>query len=827
MRTLLAALVLVLAAAGAWWLLGDRDEPAAPLPAAGSDAETAREPGPRESAPSREAASNHNAIESPSTPTSFAFRIRVVRDEDGAPVEGAELRVAPSESTAKAWPAEQQRRAGEDHVDYVFRAGFAWRSDASGRAVIAQDEQAVWVYARSGDLLAGDRLLIDDGKQSGDFELRLVCDATLVFLTLDESGAAVAGVQLLMNSAASPNLIGFGTSDSAGRVTMRHAQDARRLHAGEPSFGVIAKVLGAPGATMKVPLDPLPVDPVVVPVPPCATLEVAATDSRGEPWPFAKAQRAAVYAATSGPATSIFAVFDEQGVARIEHVRCGTIVELSCEELAGARLTTTAPERAREVKRVELRLDPSAIAFTGRLLSPTGATLSGKYVLAYQADTVGGFWNIVSGADGRFRRAVEQVSAGMLPIIHASGDSADQPPLLIIATVALRRPLESGINDLGDIVLAPAPELVSGRIERSDRGAVGDLSVSIEREDEPGRWRNDGTVRVRVSDDGRFTVWGLHDQRRCRIDVGKRGLTLQREPIVFAPGARDLVIRVECGATIEASFLIDAATPWKLLDYSLVALNREGMIRGTRPKTSARDGRVTAAWRGLPPGRYRLRVSDSLGIEQLVAIDDIAAVAEPAGEDPRLRDIDLRGRVERCELLMVGPDDQPIAERSLRLRPAAQANSWTGGARISAARFEMALRSPIEVVIEASGYLAQEHRAVAGRATVRMERAPEYLLRCNAPLPPRTALQLRAHLLASPNRDEQRLVIASEEPVAWSPGTDGSYAIELDVARGATTVSVKKFAPARIDVRTLNPGQIIDIIPDPDALAAAVANLKE
>ena len=44
---------------------------------------------------------------------------------------------------------------------------------------------------------------------------------------------------------------------------------------------------------------------------------------------------------------------------------------------------------------------------------------------------------------------------------------------------------------------------------------------------------------------------------------------------------------------------------------------------------------------------------------------------------------------------------------------------------------------------------------------------------------------------------------------------------------GSTTVSVKKFAPTRIDVRTLVPGQIVEIVPDPAALAAALAELKD
>lgn len=122
-----------------------------------------------------------------------------------------------------------------------------------------------------------------------------------------------------------------------------------------------------------------------------------------------------------------------------------------------------------------------------------------------------------------------------MPSISDWSDLPGEPPRRFLGSAIVPRPLARGCNDLGDIALVAAPILASGRIERSDGGAVGELSVGIEREDEPGRWRHDPTVRVLLSGDGRFTTLGLHDHRRCRIDASKFGLTLAREPTGFRP----------------------------------------------------------------------------------------------------------------------------------------------------------------------------------------------------------------------------------------------------------------------------------------------------
>ncbi|MBI5849438.1 MAG: hypothetical protein HZB39_00135 [Planctomycetes bacterium] len=841
MRTLLAALVLLIAAAGTWWLLGDGDETVAPTPTSSGDAIASPAPGPRESAPLPDAPSTRDAIESPPASVPYVFRIKVVRDDDGAPVEGAELRVGPSEMTWRNWPLERRRAKGEDYEDYVFRAGRVWRSDPSGQASIGHDEIALAVFVRSGDLHAGGHFRLEDGKQSGDFELRLMRDATLVFLAVDDSGAPVEGVYVRATTIAGPDdsswsttRWGFGPSNAAGRITVRHAQTLRSRARNALVCDVSANVLGPEGEAVRVTLDPLPADPITVRIPPCARLEVVALDANGAPWTFAPGEHAVLSVTASGSFGGRSEVFGADGVARVGAVACNAKINLSCDQLGGAELNVRAPERAGDTMRVGLRVPADAAVLTGRLVAVDGNPLRGEFDITLRVPNAGGDWNITAGEDGRFRLATQLLRAGAIPTIQVFGESQDKPPRPLVAPLVIARTMAAGINDLGNIVLAPAPELVSGRIEWNDGSAGKGIDLFIERETEPRGWRSDSTARVRVAADGTFVAWGLRDQRQCRIAVGQFKDALPTDPIAFAPGARDVVVRLERGSTLEPTFLVDHDTPWRTFKFSLSRGASEPVGSSMRRTAPDDAGRMRVGWRTIPAGKFRLAVSLPGERVPLVAVDDIVVSGGLALDDPRLRDIDLRGRMQRCELLIVDPDERPIAEPPPRLSRADGGPSSVPCQAIGPGRFELALSSPMDVSITAPGYRMREHRAVAGLATVRMERAPEYRLRCRATLPPRTALRLRISLLdprtgrvEPQGRDEQRLAIDSDEPMSWSPGTDGSYAIEIAVARGAAPERVTSFEPTRIEVRTLIPGQIIEIVPDPVALAAALAKLKD
>lgn len=392
LRTLVAMIVLALAAAAAWWLRGGADAAIAPARSSRGESREAPDAIAHETTSSPPpATSARGAIEAPSAAAGFVFKLRVVRDGDGAPVEGAELCAASSAAAAQSLPHELRRRSGEDLADHAFRSGRVSRSSAEGTAVIVHDERSSWIFARSGDRYAGERLRIAKEESSGEFELTLMRDETLVFSTIDDSGAVVPGVGLFSSSVFSPTPTEFGPTDSSGLLTVRHGQRFRRQHAGVASFDVRVKVLGGPIAPVAVPLDPLPTDPIAIRVPPRAVLEVVALDSRGARWPMSASNHMFVTASTKAPSIANHAVaaFDEHGIERFQHFGLGVELEVLCEDLADAWLATITPMVAGEVKRVELRVDPSTVVLTDRLLLPDGESPGRESMLAYRTDDTG------------------------------------------------------------------------------------------------------------------------------------------------------------------------------------------------------------------------------------------------------------------------------------------------------------------------------------------------------------------------------------------------------------------------------------------------------
>lgn len=764
-------------------------------------------------------------------PAGFTFRVKVVRDDDRTAVEGVELHVAPSEATRGTWPAERRQKKGESLEDFVFREGRVVRSGSDGHAAIGHDERTLVVFAKSGELYAHGVFRVEGERHDGDFELRLVRDVTLVFLLLDEADAPVSGVGVVATFSDAMWLTSFGPSDASGRITVQHAQ-SRVL--GRKGLEVFAHVVGPPGERVSVPFDPVPVEPVIVRVPPCANLEVVALDVSGAPWTFAEGERATVHASTRGSTMGHSAEFDSKGIARLEAVRCGATLTVSSRDLADASLTVKAPDRAGETRRVELRVSAGAPVLRGRLLAPGGDVFRGEFQLQIELPRASDVVLAVSDADGSFRVVSSALRAETTPILHVSATGAGHPSQHLLAAVALSRPLTTGNIDLGDISLAPAPELVRGRVEWSDRSPARGVHLYVSREQGPGNWSTDATDHVDLADDGSFVALGIGDERRCRIQADGGDTAVAVDPIEFAPGARDVVIRLERGATAEATFRVDDDTPWRSFQF---ILSPALPLPSTRPVqhriTDPEAGRLSSTWSRLPAGGYRMLVELPGAELPIVAIDGIEVVAGLRCADARLRNIDLRGRVQRCELLVVGPDDQPIAEHMLSVRrvgPGRFLRSSLGPGRV-----EIPLTTPIDIVIEAQGHVPREHRAVAGVATIRLGKAPEYRLRCAAALPPGMRFLVRVHRIdpvtGQPTHrfdmDERPLVFDSQEPLNWSPTPSATYQVELLVGNNRSLVRVEDFEPARIDVHTLIPGQIVEIVPDPTALAAALAKLKE
>ena len=267
-------------------------------------------------------------------------------------------------------------------------------------------------------------------------------------------------------------------------------------------------------------------------------------------------------------------------------------------------------------------------------------------------------------------------------------------------------------------------------------------------------------------------------------------------------------MQLERSVAIEATFLVDADTPWRALRMELSRAGDAvgGLAQRVEPTT---DGRARAQWSQLPLGRYQLRVHASADSVPLVDIDGIELHGDGEPADPRLRDIDLRGRATRCVLRFVDESGHRIEAHRVQIRCIDRASAF----EVSLGRdgFEIALRGPIDLAIASPGFKSRELRAVSGSMEVRLEPASRYRLHCAALLPAPTELRAlirpvdeRTGAASRTSRNVDALTFDAESGVEWTPTSDGIYELTVHVAQAGRMQRGTAFEPRRLDTGTPN-----------------------
>ncbi len=777
----------------------------------------------------------------------YEFRIRVVHDDDGTPRAGVELRTSPSTALLQERRDDYALHPGEDFEGMLARAGALVRSDAQGEARIAHDGPDLHVLACDRDSFASQRLHIDGPMRASDFTIRLERDRTLVFLMLDEHDAPVEGVQLTMTGipaeadrATTPRRRSERSADHEGRIVIRHAQKLRRddgLAATECE--VVANLAGLEGEPVRVTLDPLPEEPVAVRVPPWSALEVAVLGPDGEPWSFPEARKGTltVMAVLDGPLRApIFGKLwdiSPDGIARVGPLRAGQRYALSLFELRIPPLAVRAPERPGELLRVELRVPRSAPIVSGRILDEAGVARAGACLLGFAGKASSGELEIACGSDGRFRTVLpselvaDTVELGVRSL--PGGISAPVP-----STTALSvRTLVAGDNELGELRLAPMHVLAEGRVEWEDGQPVVNAGVGVETGRGGGKWSSSRTERATTDRDGAFRIMGLADGRARRLTVGHME-ALAAEPSALVPRAHELVLRLQRGASVEATFLADPELPLRELGFTL-----RWTGSGNDPRRDANDWcdreATRVRWTRLPAGRYSLVIRTSGTNSPITSIDDLAVAPGKPCEDARLRDIDLRGRVQRCELRVVDADGRPLVDRSLRAEWLDGGGRWRSiGSQLHSGAIEFALVQACDVMVSADGHRRAVVRATPGVVELQLVRAASLRLQCAAEVPGEVEFWVRLRPVetaassdARPATEVTLLSFTARREVIWSPAEDRVVDVEVILRRGANTRYVTVLSPSRLDNTTLDPALPIELRLDQRSLAAALAELKD
>jgi hypothetical protein len=135
------------------------------------------------------------------------------------------------------------------------------------------------------------------------------------------------------------------------------------------------------------------------------------------------------------------------------------------------------------------------------------------------------------------------------------------------------------------------------------------------------------------------------------------------------------------------------------------------------------EGNVQVGFQGLETGTYTLVVGAPGAPEPLVRIEGIGVVAGLAADDPRLHDIDLRGKVRQIEITLTGLGEGVGDLRDTGVVIASEGQDWA----VQPAREGVAqvpVQQPVDLYAVAPGYRTVHLSGVFEDRVVGMEPAP-------------------------------------------------------------------------------------------------------
>lgn len=605
--------------------------------------------------------------------------LEVVLLEAGSrrPVAGAEVWFGPrSEQASAPRPLE---------VEEFQRGARRAESGADGKVRVALEGRSVCVAARSAGLFGTG---IFTGGEGGGARREVVLhpDWDLEIDVLLASGEPAPDVHVrLERRSGSGNSWSEGLrTDARGRARFPHTGHWLEENAQDGRVRVDLALDPELAATLAR-AEP-PRAPVVFRLPPLGSVEVSVLEADrtsvddgtnvvlgivrpGEERdlsPFRHAERPVITAATRA------------GVAVFEHVQLGGELEARAAR-SGANIMTKdwfpAPQRPGERVRRTLVLGQDHPVLVFRALDLQGKPLAGETLEIRE-------WRRQRWMTHHNERTTRTDEHGTFRVdVEGPFREGDRHTMIVTAnagqrgaSVDLAQEFEPGLNQRGDLVLAPSPLLAAGRVVDGAGNAVAGADVGLEarmasREDQADHWNSWQEGQGTKTDAaGAFAVHGfaLADELRLTpSSEGKRGT-----PVEAAPGARGIeLVLIETGG-VAGALLVDEGIPREEIQVSLVAEDAQDRPGGSWAWGGA-DVAADGAFHvdGKLPGSYRLKVSLQDDVV-LAEFSDVQVIGGETNRDPRLAAIDLRGKLFAFRLHLVLPEPDPDLSGNLTYRPA-------------------------------------------------------------------------------------------------------------------------------------------------------------
>jgi hypothetical protein len=429
------------------------------------------------------------------------------------------------------------------------------------------------------------------------------------------------------------------------------------------------------------------------------------------------------------------------GEARFERVGVGARLTASAhlpDHRYVAQQEADGPKRPGDEVVIVIKVDTGKPFITGRILDPDGRPLNAPWVpgVIRSGEKIQGALTLPLDAGSRFRiEIVEALVAGQRPRLDL--EVSDSGLVLARGMIDLSRSLPAGDTDVGDVRLerVPLPPLIGAGTVVDERGApVERARLNLEKLEpaDPPRRPSEGYARVggvtyRSSDPaGKFEIRGACDAKDLRLSASKDGYW-GANPVRIEPGAKDVVLRVHRGASLEGS-LVQAAegpTDSKLVVRAILeADDGEQRSQGAEGWGAVRrDGSFGVS--GLRAGAFTV----TLQLErELFILAEVRGVKLEAGEttrDPRLQKIDCSGfgtvtitAVDAAGGILHGAQAAEIADAPVgrNARRAVAGEQGTGAIKL------WVRRRPTDVKVGAMGYRPQIARAVGSDRRVVLEK---------------------------------------------------------------------------------------------------------
>jgi len=310
-------------------------------------------------------------------------------------------------------------------------------------------------------------------------------------------------------------------------------------------------------------------------------------------------------------------------------------------------------------------------------------------------------------------------SEGSTRTLHVTLQQGDEPRLT--ASVDLSRDLDMGLNDLGDMVLEPPSIFVSGRVETESGKALPQAMLKMRsRMEDSASWNDEWNFQHRSKEDGTFEIRGDFTGASFQLAAAMDGYASRW--VGFERGRTNLVLVLSTEGGIEGSVILDEGIPPELLSVRVQELQGEEEHLDWDTRQQSLDADLKFRFGRLLPGLRPVAIRAESQHTDLIRIEDVEVVSGQVCRDPRLQQIDLRGRLFYHEIELIGEEPEERLQGDVLFGPAGAEETderlWLSGKTV-----KIISQAPeIDVVIQASGYRQEELRGLSGRAELRLSK---------------------------------------------------------------------------------------------------------